>query len=168
VHRGERYQVRFLRGTKERLKQGWINLPDNANCVAIPAYVFVPDGIDNGIIDLGYPQIKGWVEESTSETYVLVLEQIDTPDLRHTVRLKPSFAPTYIDRGLQVVLQAPPRTPPSQPSAVSRFLGRIFGGMFAAIFPSANASTMTAPAPSAPPPPSPPKREPAMDCLQFP
>jgi len=160
VRRAERYQVRFIRGTKTQIKNGWIKAAAGQVCVRIPATPLLPVKVDNGIINLGYPRIQAWLEEAKSESYVLVLEQIDTPDLRHAVRLKPGFASTYIDRGLEVVLQAHPK--PAEPTQSTPV--RVFARIWEAIFPTARAApTQTAPAPPPPPPP----KETEMNCLDF-
>jgi hypothetical protein len=168
VKKGEKYQARMLRGTKA----SWIAaIPTltTAGCVEFKSAPFVVS-VDAGVVDLDYLRFTPqWIHNENGEIedtpYVLVLEKIRRPDLRRNLRVKPAFARSYIERGLQVTLRAPdvPKTP-----AIIRILtrlGRLFGGGTALASPSRPSRT---PSPSPSPrilPPPPAAR--LMDCIDL-
>jgi hypothetical protein len=170
VRRGESYQARFLRGTKEALKRA-IPVMTSHGCVIIESQP-IAAAVDNGIVDLHFPPFSPeWVRAVDGglhpTVYVVVLEKIDRrPEPSRYLRLVPGFASAYIDRGLEVVLQAPEMPRPVMGAGFIAAIAHAIGSLF----PSAQAATMTgavrgAPAPPAPPPPPP---APEMNCLEFP
>ncbi|HEV7919716.1 MAG TPA: hypothetical protein VGR02_02880 [Thermoanaerobaculia bacterium] len=165
VRRGERYQARFLRGTKAALKSAIPQLTSHG-CVIIES---LPreTSVDYGIVDLRFPPFSPeWVRALDGSlqdtTYVVVLEKIDQPEPSRYVRLVPAFAPSYIDRGLEIVLQAPAQP---RPIAGAGFIAAV-ANLFGSVFPSAQAAPVESRVVPSPPPPAPPP--PDMNCLEFP
>ncbi|HYK03764.1 MAG TPA: hypothetical protein VE974_18545 [Thermoanaerobaculia bacterium] len=162
VRRGDLYQARLLRGTKE----SWIRaIPalTTAGCVEFRSAPFVVS-VDTGLIDLEYLRFTPqWVRNEDGDIedtpYVVVLERIKRPDLRRNLRLKPGFARTYIERALQITLTAPA---PTKPPLIARFFGALFGAIGGATASAAPVQPTTARPPASTPP-----AERPMDCLDF-
>jgi hypothetical protein len=163
VKRGERYQARFLRGTRE----SWIRaIPalTTAGCVEFRSVPFVVASVQNGLADLEYPRVSPeWTLNGDGDPedapYLVVLERIDKPDRRRNLRVAPAFARMYIARSLEIVFKAPP---PRRPSIGDRFasaLARLWPQNHAYAAPPARES----PTPPRPPPPP----EPQMNCVDF-
>lgn len=166
VRRGDRYQARLLRGAKE----SWIKaIPalTTAGCVEFRSAPFVVS-VDTGLVDLEYLRFTPqWIRNEDGDIedtpYVVVLEGIQQPDLRRNLRVKPGFARTYIERGLQITLKAPTPTKPSLIARILTGMSRAVGGVTASAAPIQPTTNRPPPSTATPPPPA----ERPMDCIDF-
>lgn len=128
VKPSDRYQARFLRGSKQSLIAAIPQLT-SAGCVEYKSVPFVV-AAEMGLVDLQFPRLSPeWVRndegEFIDERYVVVLERIRKPDLNPNLRVKAEFARTYIDRGFEIVLKAPPQPKPSIFDRIAQSFGRL-------------------------------------------